>query len=101
MSYFTSRSPLKAIFHSVHTICSVGYPCWSWSKYGSTDVLGRYSIRDLAGIPTEHGTPWTLVWPDIVAHIWFSGGRDDGTAGGLEQGVREGAEAAGGSKGEP
>jgi hypothetical protein len=98
MSYFSSCSALKEIFHSVHTICLVSYPCWPWNNYGSTDVLGRYSIRTLAGIPTEHGTPWTLVWPNGVAHILFRGGGDDGTAGGLEQGVREGAKAAGGNK---
>src|SRR5260221_10929858 len=99
LSYFSSCRALKAIFHSVHTICSVSYPCWPWDSYDSNDVLGRYSIRTLACIPAEHGIAWTLVWPDGVAHIQFSGGSDDGTAGGLEQGVREGAEAAGGSKG--
>ena len=101
LSYFSSFSALKAIFHSVHTICLVNYPCRPWNSHDSTDVLRRYSIRDLADLPTEHGTAWTLVWPDRVAHIRFSGGGDDGTAGGLEQGVREGAETAGGSKGAP
>jgi len=54
----------------------------------------RCSLRDLVGVPTQHGAPWTVVWPDSVAHIRLYGGRVARAEDGLEQGGGKGAEAA-------
>ena len=57
-------------------------------------LFGRYSHRALDGVPTQHGAPWAVVWPDSVARIRLYSGRLARAEDGLEQRGPEGTEAA-------
>src|SRR6267142_491914 len=91
----------KGDFRLAHTIFSVSSPWWPWNSQGPTGVLYRYSVRDLAGVPMQHGASRALVWPDTVACLRCCSKRVDGTERGLEQRVGKGAETARSSKGTP
>ena len=73
---------------------SVSCPHCLWTSRALTDVLSRCSLWDLVGVPMQHGAPWTVVWPDSIAHIRLCGGRVARAEDGLEQGGAKGAEAA-------
>jgi hypothetical protein len=76
------------------TMRSVSCPRCPRTSLALTDVLGRSSHRTLADVPTQHGAPWTVVWPDSISNIQRCSGRVARAEDGLELGGAEGAEAA-------
>ena len=92
MSYFCKLA--KGGAYLAPTMRSVSCPRGLRTNLALTDVLGRSSHRTLVDVPTQHGTPWAVVWPDSIAHIQRYSGRVARAEDGLELGGAKGAEAA-------